>query len=107
MIRVVNIRNYVHKEGEILIKVDRSNKYLGNRFYMKTESQRDEVCDKYQEWFDNQIKNNNEDVLNELRRIYKVARDDDIALGCWCYPKRCHAETILNFLSKYLDDVKL
>ena len=43
-------------------------KWLGNKFYMHNESERDLVCDKYQEWFDKQIKNGNLDVLNELRK---------------------------------------
>lgn len=102
MIRIVNLRNYNLKEGEVLIRVDRYNKILGNKFYMHNESERDLVCDKYQEWFDKQIKNRNLDVLNELRRIYKIAQVNDIALGCWCYPKRCHSETIKRFLEQFL-----
>lgn len=102
MIRIINLRKYALKPDEILIKVDRSNKILGNRFYMHSEAERDLVCDKYQEWFDKQIKNRDLDVLNELRRIYKIAKINDVALGCWCYPKRCHSETIKSFLEQFL-----
>ena len=106
MIRIVNLRNYTLKENEILYKVDRSNKILGNWFFMHNEKERDIVCDKYQKWFDIAITNKNERVLNELRKIYKLAKIQDVALGCWCYPKRCHSETILKFLQQYLKEVK-
>lgn len=99
MLRIVNLRNYTLKENEILIKVDRSS-ILGNPYFMKDESERDTVCDKYQIYFDNKL--NDEKFINELRRIYSIAKDKDVALGCWCYPKRCHAETIKSFLEIYL-----
>ena len=102
MIRIVNLRNYKANPNEILIKIDGSNIALGNKFKMKSESDRDLVCNEYAKWFETQIKSSNSLVLNELRRIYKLALKKDIALGCWCYPKRCHGETIKKFLDMYL-----
>lgn len=101
-IRVVNLKNYVKKEGEILIKVDRSNKIIGNKFRMHNESERNEVCDKYEEWFNKKIEERDSKVINELRHIWKIAYNTNVALACWCYPKRCHAMTIERFLNKYL-----
>ena len=98
MIRIVNLRSYSLKPNEVLIKVDRSNKILGNKYYMESEQHRDLVCNQYAQWFENK----SESVLEELRRIYRVAREKDVALGCWCYPKRCHSESIKSFLDKYL-----
>lgn len=102
MIRVVNLRYYKPQKDEILIKIDRSNKILGNKFVMSSESERDAVCDKYDAWFQAQIKNNNQVVLNELRRIYRIALKSNVALGCWCYPKRCHGLTIKMFLDQFM-----
>lgn len=102
MIRIVNLRNYKLNKGELLVKVDRSNAILGNKFFMSNESQRELVCNQYQEWLDKQICFGNEVVLAELRRIFCLARKQDIALGCWCYPLRCHSMTIMNFLNKWL-----
>lgn len=102
MIRVVNLKTYKPVNGEVLIKIDRSNKILGNKFVMKNESERDFVCDKYDKWFNTQVDTKNQVVLNELRRIYKIALTSDIALGCWCYPKRCHGLTIKLFLDKFM-----
>ena len=85
------------------IRVDRGNKILGNRFIMRNESERDSVCNEYQEWFDRQIANKDEEVLKELRRIWKIWKEHKtIYLYCWCAPKRCHAETIKNFLLKFI-----
>lgn len=102
MIRVVNLRYYKPQKGEILIKIDRSNKILGNKFIMNSEEERDSVCDKYDSWFQSQIKNKNQVVLNELRKIYKIALNSNVALGCWCYPRRCHGLTIKMFLDQFM-----
>lgn len=102
MIRIVNLRNYKLNEGEVLIKVDRSS-VLGNPFYMSDESKRDEVCDKYYNYFCNKVNIKDIAFMNELRRIYKIAKVNDVALGCWCFPKRCHSEVIKSFLDKFLN----
>lgn len=102
MIRVVNLKNYKPQKGEVLVKIDRSNKILGNMFVMHSETERDDVCDKYDNWFQMQIANKNQVVLNELRRIYKIALHSNVALGCWCYPKRCHGLTIKTFLDQFM-----
>lgn len=119
MIRIINLRNYRLRDGEVLIKVDRSS-VLGNPYYMNGESfsQREYVCDMYQYEYFNKITDKNmsdEDVnkylgkrinrsafMNELRRIYVIAKEQDVALGCWCAPRRCHAETIKNFIESVL-----
>ena len=79
------------------VRVDRSS-VLGNPFYMHAESERDLVCDKYQLYFDKQLTCNSDFVaeLNRLLGIYK--QYGKIELFCWCYPKRCHAETIKAWL---------
>ena len=110
MIRIVNLKNYSLKKGEILIKVDRQSP-VGNPFYMHTESERDLVCDKYQAYFNERIAYEKE-ILNVfgsdtrflefVTNIGKYAEDFDIALGCWCFPKRCHAETIKSYIENFL-----
>ena len=105
MIRIVNLRNYKPSNNELLIKVDRST-VVGNPFPMQSEKDRDLVCQKYNEYFSNIVKHaedpKNKAFMEYLRNIYKQAKTHDIALGCWCYPKRCHAETIKRFIEKYL-----
>lgn len=85
------------------VRVDRSS-VLGNPFYMATEAQRVEVCDKYDAYFKEKVASGDEAFLNELRRLYTIAkRFGKLELFCWCYPKRCHAETIKKFLERYLE----
>ena len=84
------------------VKVDRSS-VLGNKFYMKDETFRDEVCDKYEIYFNEKIKSNDVAFMNELRRLYKIYKEyGKLRLFCWCYPKRCHALVIKKFLEKYI-----
>lgn len=109
-IRIVNLRNYVMTDDEILIRLDRSNKVLGNKFIMNNESQRKVVCEQYERWFYEQIVKQNEDVRDELRRIFMIIKNNKkVAFGCWCAPKRCHTETILNYLKPHLiaNDISL
>lgn len=108
MIRIVNLRNYKLNANEVLIKVDRSS-VLGNPFYMASETQRDFVCDKYAEYFskrkDFEKQNMNIDGIDTtfIHKLIDIATEHlehDIALGCWCYPKRCHAEVIKEYVER-------
>ena len=75
---------------------------LGNPFRMKNESERDLVCDQYDAWFKRKVAENDAHVMNELRRLFKIAQKGDLVLGCYCSPKRCHGETIKRFLEQFL-----
>lgn len=108
MIRIVNLRNYKLNDGEVLIKVDRSS-VLGNPFYMHNESERDKVCDDYAKFMQIQLFFN-ESFIKEIYRIYEISLKKDVALGCWCYPKRCHAEEIkkiIEIIQEESNDVSL
>lgn len=102
MIKVVNLRNYVNEEGWVLVKVDRSS-VLGNVFKMKNESsnERGRVCDEYEKYFNKKVSENGE-FRDEVMRICKLVKNgENVALGCWCFPKRCHAFTIKRFVESY------
>lgn len=76
------------------IRVHR-NHILGNPFFMANESQRDDVCDKYDTWFNE----NMSQILPELKRLLEIYLEyGNLRLFCWCAPKRCHAETIKKWL---------
>lgn len=99
MIRIKNLRFEKPKEAW-QVRVDRSS-ILGNPFYMAIEAQRDEVCDKYEVYFEEQFRLN-EQFKEELRRLYKLHKQYGVLeLYCWCAPKRCHAETIKKFLERW------
>jgi uncharacterized protein YeaO (DUF488 family) len=80
------------------IRVDRASP-LGNPFYMTSETYRNQVCDKYEDWFKIKVAYEEPFIINELKslkEIYKLY--DRLNLFCWCAPKRCHAETIKKWL---------
>lgn len=104
MIEICNLRKQKPKEPYD-IKVDRQS-ILGNPFYMKSESERDDVCNKYQMYFEKQFKdcveNNIEfsnQFINELQKLVEIyKKHQKLRLFCWCSPKRCHAETIRDYV---------
>lgn len=90
------------KLGVPIIRVDRTSA-IGNPFKMNSENERDKVCDEYEAYFNKKVTEKTDiTFMNELRTIYKLAKEGDVYLACWCAPKRCHAETIKKFIEKYL-----
>ena len=102
MIDICNLRN-CKCVNVFDIKVDRSS-ILGNPFYMKDESKRNEVCDKYEEYFYNKLiyKDDVLDLLRNMINIYK--KYGKLRLFCWCAPKRCHAEVIRDYIYKVIGE---
>ena len=80
---------------------------LGNPFKMNQESDRNAVCDAYEIWFNEQVGAGNRLVLQALNELYEIALMGDLALGCFCSPKRCHGETIKRHLEKRLSSVEI
>lgn len=70
------------------VLVDRTTKW-GNPFFMRNESQREEVIRKYKEWIKTQP-----ELLAALPELKGKV------LACWCAPKSCHAD-ILAELANY------
>ncbi len=64
---------------------------FGNPFKGKD---RDSVCDKYEEYFHERIKNDPFFKEKVLRLVGKV-------LGCYCKPKRCHGDIIVTYLEEH------
>jgi hypothetical protein len=78
------------------IVVDRSSP-LGNPFRMRSEAERDIVCDKYEKYFNEALLDNEPNICQSLANLRNILeRYGKIELFCWCAPKRCHAETIKN-----------
>lgn len=75
---------------------------LGNPFVMRVESDRDTVCDKYEQWFAYQIMLKTPKVMSQLCEIWRQSKGKEhVVLGCYCSPRRCHAETIARYLNHY------
>jgi len=39
-----------------------------------------------------------EEILTLLAEVYGVAKTEDVTIGCYCKPKRCHLDTVKQFL---------
>jgi len=75
---------------------------LGNPFKMYSEIQRDEVCEQYRKYFYEKVVSDDPVILAELNRILNIARVLPVRLGCFCAPKRCHCDTIKEYLDTCL-----
>lgn len=88
------------------VRVDRAS-ILGNSYKMKNKNddkERDEVCDKYEQYFIEQIKKGNELFAKEFLRLIEIFKKyNKLELFCWCAPKRCHAETLKKYIEIYLN----
>lgn len=95
MIEIINLR--VEKPSEPYdVIVDRRSP-LGNPFYLMDETERDKVCDMYEERFSKA--KYTQLLWNELQRLRSLHEEyGQLRLFCWCVPKRCHAETIKRYL---------
>lgn len=59
---------------------------FANPFVREAKTDRDEMVRHYREWLHDQP---------ELLRRLHAGELSGKALGCWCVPKRCHAEVLL------------
>ena len=78
--------------------IDRTSP-VGNVYPMHVETMSELVCDQYEEYFKRMIDiapSNFNDYLEQMVTACKTY--GELRLFCWCAPKRCHGETIRNYL---------
>lgn len=96
----------IKKEKEVCFFIGRPS-VLGNPFFMKDETVRNEVCDKYQVFFNEKIKEGKDasffSALKEISEAVKNESLERVVLGCFCHPKRCHGETIKSWVLENLN----
>jgi hypothetical protein len=106
VLNVVNKRTHVAQAGTVDVYCGRGS-VLGNPFTHKqgTKAQfimesRDEAVEAYRSYFKEQMESNAE-FLTEMRRIYRIARKQEVNLVCYCAPLRCHCNVIRSFLLSF------
>lgn len=78
------------------------NTPVGNPYPMHHESERDEVCDQYQDYFDRSMNPKSKDdttfkkYMGKLIEAYKIY--GKLRLFCCCAPRRCHGESIKKYI---------
>jgi len=81
--------------GETPIRCDRKGEHgLGNPFFMEEESQRNQVCDQFEEKLNRDLaqKGHMSKKIDELAK--RLLAGENLILMCWCTPKRCHTHSI-------------
>jgi hypothetical protein len=65
-----------------------------NPFIRGIDGSREEVIKKYRDW-----------VLDQPNLINNISELNGKILGCWCHPKRCHGDVLIELLlkSKFLN----
>ena len=66
---------------------------FGNPFILHKEEDRQDILDAYKRWFLSRIEND-----PEFRRDVLSLKGYDLA--CWCAPRLCHGDVILDWLEK-------
>lgn len=80
---------------------------LGNPYILRCDSMRDHMCDLYQVYFDQKVRERDPVICRELTRLHALySMQGHLELVCNCVPKRCHAETIKDFLEAWDGDWK-
>jgi|ETNvirenome_6_85_1030632.scaffolds.fasta_scaffold01415_14 hypothetical protein len=83
---VVNCR-----KSEYDVYIGRPSKW-GNPFTIGRDGTRDEVCDKFEEWFLKQP-----ELVEECKQELRGK-----ILGCFCSPKRCHGDFLYKIANEDL-----
>lgn len=90
--RATSYDNAVARCGKLI-----NMSFLGNPFHMTGESQRNYVCNRYEKEVWPRLLVQYKDILDRLKAYQK---DKVVSLVCWCAPKRCHADTIKQWLEE-------
>ena len=77
---------------------------LGNPYIPVVDGDRDQVCDKFEVYFEKQVWTAGSAIEHEVRALArKLLADGRLRLGCFCAPLRCHTETVRRHLIENLD----
>lgn len=71
-------------------------------FKVKT---REESIIAFEKYLQEQIKNKNPKICNELNKIFKISKNNpntQIGLVCFCFPKSCHTQIIKKIIEEKL-----
>ena len=113
MIYIYNRRTETHNKNDFYIG---RGSILGNPYShikdRKTKAiyeakDRDDAIDKYSHYFDLMYGSNKAftQAIDEIFEVYKSG--DDVFLGCFCKPLRCHGDVIKEKLEKRLIKEKI
>lgn len=82
--RVVHCKKHAYD-----VYIGRPSKW-GNPFLIGRDGTRGEIIEKYRSW-----------ILTQPYLIGSLPELSGKILGCWCYPKNCHGEVLIDMVNKY------
>jgi hypothetical protein len=86
-----------YERHENIIIIDRSGPW-GNPYIIGEDGDREEVCDKYEWWLNEWIKNKKEIIVDGRSNKWVVQNAHTLKgkdLVCWCVPSRCHGSPLM------------
>lgn len=84
----------------------RGDTSLGNPFVLVEAGgtyTRDESVDAYERWLRAKLAARDTAVRADMNLLYRLALGGDLALVCFCAPKRCHGDVIRKLLYEKID----
>ena len=108
MIKVVNKHTHVPTIYDYYVG---RGSILGNRYTSKSLNEtkaeiqcetREETVEMYQIELINRIENKDKEICDELNKIYKMAKEGDVFLVCYCSPLLCHGDVIKQIIENKL-----
>lgn len=98
---MLNKISVVHckKTSEDFVYIGRPSP-LGNPFKLEKGMKKGSTLEKYEDWLRERISRRDPKVCSELSRLYKLAKEDSLNLGCWCSPSPCHGDIIKKILEE-------
>lgn len=108
-IRLLNKRNktVVYPDDLMVIDIDRSNPVLGNPVYLEDKDddlERESVITQYRKHFNDEFAKNGELVKQIYQLVELVRSGKKIALQCWCHPKPCHGNVIVEKINSLIGE---
>lgn len=109
MIRIANIRTLALLDNEVGFYVGKPIRFtiqglikhpcLANPFEMSIYD-RQTSARLYKDWLYEQISDGNTKVVEALDDIMKAHKIHNVVLVCWCWPLKCHAEVIREYIKR-------
>ena len=98
---VVNVKYF---RGEVFTYIGRKNDLYGFEGSVLANRKRDygmnrdESVERYRVWLWEEVKKKGEVYEYLVELVEKLKNGEDVILGCWCKPKRCHGDVVKNCL---------
>lgn len=91
-----------HRAGSVVhlkrslydVRIDRQTPW-GNPFEIGPDGDRSEVIAKHREWV---LTSDHEHAVYVRKNVHKLR---GMTLGCWCAPKPCHGDTLLDLAEHF------